>query len=154
MNHIREGGFLLAKIHYLSGRILAEMLRENRIEINPAQGRIMYVLWQEDHIPIKVLAQRTALKKTTLSSMLKRLEKLGYINRKYVEDDRRSILISRSDKDRAWEETYKEVSIRMTEIFYQDFTNEEMNQFENFLRRILNNLETQSSPITFKNINK
>jgi len=143
MKYRREGGFLLAKIHYISGRILAERLREHGIEINPAQGRIMYVLWQEDEIPIKVLAQKTALKKTTLSSMLDRLERMGYINRRPAADDRRSILISRSDKDRTWEKTYQVISKRMTDIFYEDFSDEEMKQFENFLRRILLTLEKQ-----------
>ncbi|MHA2240550.1 MAG: hypothetical protein ACXACE_02995 [Candidatus Thorarchaeota archaeon] len=42
MSKIREGGFLISKIHHLSGRIFAKMLREHDIEISPGQGRIIF----------------------------------------------------------------------------------------------------------------
>ena len=49
MKHQREGGFLMAKIHQTAGRIFTRLLKEHGIsEINPAQGRIMFVLWRED----------------------------------------------------------------------------------------------------------
>lgn len=137
----RQGGFLIARIHYLSGRLLAQKLREKDIEINPAQGRIMYVLWQQDAIPIKKLAEATSLKKNTLSSMLKRLEKMGYITQTPDENDRRVTRISRSEKDRSWETAYQQVSREMIESFYQDFDNKEIVQFEEYLQRILLNLE-------------
>ena len=74
-----QGGFLIAKIKHLSGRIFARMLKEQEIEINPSQGRIMFVLWQEDALPISELANRTGLGKSTLTSMLDRLESSGFL---------------------------------------------------------------------------
>lgn len=136
----RQGGFLIARIHYLSGRLLAQKLREKNIEINPAQGRIMYVLWQQDAIPIKKLAEATSLKKNTLSSMLKRLEKMGYITQTPDQNDRRVTRISRSEKDRSWGTAYQEVSQEMVEIFYKEFKVEEIDRFEEYLQRILSNL--------------
>ena len=57
MKHQRKGGFLIAKIHHLAGRIFAKKLQEHQIEINPAQGRIMFILWENDGIlvsPVRV----------------------------------------------------------------------------------------------------
>jgi len=43
----RQGGFLIAKIHQTAGRVFARMLRERGIQINPGQGRILFVLWKK-----------------------------------------------------------------------------------------------------------
>jgi len=141
MEHQRQGGFLIAKIHQVAGRIFARLLKEHQIEeINPAQGRIMFVLWRQDGVPINELAKRTALGKSTLTSMLDRLEQAGYLVRVPSSKDRRQILIKRTDKDRALERVYVRASQEMTKLFYADFSPTEIDRFERDLQRILDNL--------------
>ena len=44
-----NGGFLVTKIKQLGDRIFEKILSEKNIDaFNGAQGRILYVLWQED----------------------------------------------------------------------------------------------------------
>jgi DNA-binding MarR family transcriptional regulator len=136
----RQGGFLVSKIHRLSGRVFARMLKEHGIEINPAQGRILFVLWQEDGIPIRELVKRTSLGKSTLTSMLDRLEETGYIVRERSETDRRAILVKRTDKDRAAQGTYERVSKAMGDVYYGGLTDAEIDALERTLERILDNL--------------
>jgi len=135
-----EGGFLIARIHQLSGRIFARVLKEHEIEINPAQGRIMFVLWKNDGIPITQLARKTSLEKSTLTSMLDRLEDAGYVARVPSPDDRRKILIRRTAKDKAWQKVYIRVSQQMSELFYAGFSQAEVDGFERYLKRIFDNL--------------
>ncbi len=141
----REGGFLIAKIHQLAGRIFAQKLKDQQIDINPAQGRILFVLWQQDDIPIHELAQKTALGKSTLTSMLDRLEAGGYLRRVPSPDDRRKILIQRTDKDRALQSLYNQVSAEMTSLFYEGFSEQEIDAFEGYLRRIFEHLDTMET---------
>ncbi len=136
----RQGGFLISKIHRLSGRVFARMLREHEIEINPAQGRILFVLWREDGIPIRELAKRTSLGKSTLTSMLDRLEEAGHVVRERSEADRRVILVKRTDKDRAAQAAYERVSKAMIEVYYRGLADLEIDAFERTLERILANL--------------
>ena len=136
----RQGGFLISKIHHLSGRIFARMLKEYDIEINPAQGRIMFVLWREDGIPIRELAERTSLGKSTLTSMLDRLEEAGYIVRERSKADRRAILVKRTDKDRAAQAAYERVSKAMGDVYYAGLSEAKIDGFERLLERILDNL--------------
>ncbi|NHJ49829.1 MAG: MarR family transcriptional regulator [Asgard group archaeon] len=136
-----QGGFLIAKIHQLSGRIFTKLLKKHEIEINPAQGRIMFVLWRNDIMTIQELAKKTSLSKTSLTTMLDRLEAMEYIKRVPSATDRRKIFIELTEKDRALQEKYVQVSKEMTEIFYQDMTNEEIVEFENTLLKLYNNLE-------------
>ena len=141
MKNQREGGFLIAKIHHLSGRIFARKLKEYRIrEISPDLGRIIFVLWRNDGIPINELAWRTSLAKSTLTSMLDRLEELGYVTRVHSPVDRREILIKRTEKDKAWQKSYVQVSQDMTKLFYDGFSQDEIEEFERYLKRILDNL--------------
>ena len=142
MNGQQQSGFLISKIHHLSGRIFARMLKEYEIEINPAQGRIMFVLWQEDRIPIRELAQKTALEKSTLTAMLDRLERMGYIRRIHSATDRRQILVERTELDRSWQDIYVKVSQEMSALFYQGFTEGEIYELDRYLRRLLVNLES------------
>lgn len=136
-----KGGFLIAKIHQSSGRIFSRILKDSGIdEINPAQGRILFVLWSKDEIPITELARRTMLSKSTLTSMLDRLEKAGYLTRIRSKKDRRTILIKRTEKDKRLESKYIQVSEEMTKLFYKGFTRAEIDKFENTLERVLSNL--------------
>ena len=140
MKSQRQAGFLMAKIRQVGGRIAERILREYNIEITSAQGRIMFALWQQDRISINELAKKTQLKKSTLTSMLDRLEKMGYIKRQRSRKDRRKILIRRTEKDKALESKYVEVSQQMTKLYYNGFSKNEIDRFENDLTRILNNL--------------
>jgi DNA-binding MarR family transcriptional regulator len=143
----REAGFLISKIHQLSGRIFNRKLRGHDIEINRAQGRIMFVLWKEDGIPIRELARRTSLQKSTLTSMLDRLEESGFIQRVPSREDRREILIERTRRDRAFQANYTRVSEDMTKLFYRGFSEVEIDEFEGYLRRILENLAVSDRPV-------
>ena len=142
----RQAGFLMAKIRQVAGRIFERMLKEYDIEINSAQGRIMFALWQADGVSINELAKKTQLKKSTLTSMLDRLEKMGYVRRQRCKKDRRKILIKRTKKDKMLESKYVELSQELTKPFYKGFSKSQIDRFENDLAKILDNLtecETQ-----------
>ena len=135
-----EGGFLLSKVHQLMGRVFNRLLREHGIELNSAQGRILFVLWERDGIPITELAQATMLSKSTLTSMLDRLEEAGHLLRGPSPGDRRVTLITLTERNRQLRDRYDQVSREMTELFYGGFSPDEIANFEGDLRRILANL--------------
>ena len=136
-----KGGFLISQIKQIQGRVFEKLLlRAGVEEFNGAQGRILFVLWQEDAVPIVALSKRTGLAKTTLTSMLDRLEQAGLVARSYDGKDRRKINIALTDKARELEAAYSRVSAQMTKLFYKGFSESEIEQFELNLNRILKNL--------------
>lgn len=136
-----NGGFLISKIKQIQGRVFEKLLADNGIsEYNGAQGRILFVLWEEDCIAISELSKKTGLAKTTLTSMLDRLEEAGHIQRIYDPADRRAVKIGLTDNARGMREKYYEVSDKMNRIFYEGFTENEILNFENQLGKILENL--------------
>jgi DNA-binding MarR family transcriptional regulator len=140
MKEQRQAGFLMAKIRQVGERIFMRKLKEYGVEINPAQGRIMFALWQNDDIAINELARKTQLGKSTLTSMLDRLEKAGYIQRVPSLTDRRKTLIRRTQKDRDLEKQYVTLSQNFTKIWYKDFSEYQINNFEKALEKILQNV--------------
>ncbi len=145
MRQQRQAGFLMAKIRQVAGRIFERMLNKYGIEINSAQGRIMFALWQQDNISINELAKKTQLKKSTLTSMLDRLERMGYVRRQRSQKDRRKILIHRTAKDKNLESEYVRLSQEHTKLFFRGFSEDEIDRFESDLKRILNNLTEHES---------
>ena len=145
MKSQRQAGFLMAKIRQVSGRLFEQILKEYGIEINSAQGRIMFALWQQDNISINDLSKKTQLKKSTLTSMLDRLEGMGYIRRKRSKKDRRIILIKRTNKDKTLEKKYVELSQEHTTFFYKGFSESQIDRFEKDLELILKNLTEYES---------
>ncbi|MFX1355640.1 MAG: MarR family winged helix-turn-helix transcriptional regulator, partial [Promethearchaeota archaeon] len=127
----KQGGFLISKIHQLSQRIFSRILRENDLnEFNPSQGRIMFVLWQKDNIAIHELVEKTQLGKSTISFHLDNLEKAGHIKRISSKRDKREFTIVLTDKNKGLQEKYVKVSQEMTKIFYNRFTDDEIQEFE------------------------
>lgn len=141
-----NGGFLISQIKQIQGRVFEKMLVQAGIEeFNGAQGRILYVLWQEDNLPIVELSKRTGLAKTTLTSMLDRLESGGFLTRQFDTADRRQIRIVLTEKTRSMRARYDDVSEKMSEVFYRGFSDEDIEDFEDKLRRILENLKEEEA---------
>lgn len=120
--------------------MFTELLRKQEIEIGPGQGRILFALWQKDGVPINDLVERTLLRKSTLSELLDNLEKAGFVRREQSEEDRRKMLIRLTERTQKLQKVYINLSVEMTKLFYNGFTDEEIDEFETFLHRILDNL--------------
>ncbi len=93
-----NGGFLVTKIKQLGDRIFEKILSEKNIDaFNGAQGRILYVLWQEDGISIRSLSTKCGLANIS-TTMLERMENEGHISRVQSKTDKRKTLLFRLRK--------------------------------------------------------
>jgi len=124
--------------------VFEKLLKESGVDVfNGAQGRILYVLWEHGQLTITEIGRLTSLAKTTLTSMLDRMEAGGLIERIPDKRNRRQVFISVTEKAKGYREKYDLISDKMSEIFYDGFTDDEIIGFENQLRRIIKNLEKE-----------
>ena len=122
-------------------RIFSKILREHELDLfNPSQGRVIFLLLQKDNIPIHDLVEKTQLTKSTLSSHLDNLERIGFVKKISSEEDKRETLVILTEKALKLKQKYIDVSNIMTLLFYDGFSEEEINQFDGFLQRCLQNL--------------
>lgn len=132
----------MSQIRHLSGRTWEKMLKESGVDVfNGAQGRILYVLWEHEQLTITEIGKLTSLAKTTLTSMLDRMETNGLIKRVPDKKNRRQTFILITEKAKVYREKYDELSEQMNAVFYAGFDDDEIRDFEDKLRRIINNLE-------------
>jgi DNA-binding MarR family transcriptional regulator len=137
-----NGGYLINQIQKISSRKFNELLKEKNIdEFNGSQGVILYSLWNNKELTIKEIGKITGLAKTSLTSMLDRMEEKGLIRRKDNSEDKRSIKIMLTDKAKELEKDYNDISNKMSKTFYKNFSDKEINEIENYLERIISNLE-------------
>jgi DNA-binding MarR family transcriptional regulator len=95
-------------------------------------------LYEEDSVPISVLAQKVALDKATLTGLLDRWERDDLIKRKADPDDRRAIRIFLTPKA-------KSMRVELTEFYHQNngmflsiLTSEEREVFERVVDKLEN----------------
>ena len=78
-----------------------KILSEKHIDaFNGAQGRILYVLWQEDGITIRSLSIKCGLAITSLTTMLERMENQGLIRRVLIGDPFWTVMETEQDSDK------------------------------------------------------
>lgn len=138
---MNRGGELVNKINKIISRKFNSLLKEKNIdEFNGPQGVIMYHLWLEEKLTITEIAKRTSLAKTTLTSMLERMSNLDLINKISDDKDKRKTYIILTNKAKRLEKDFNEINETMNNLFYKGFSNEEINQFESYLYKILENV--------------
>lgn len=142
----RKTGLYNARIHFLAGRIFARKLKQRGVTgLNPGQGRILFSLWDRPRQTVGELAEATSLNPSTLTLMLDRLEKAGVVKRQASPTDRRSVIVTLTEKNPQLQRRYRAVLREMENVFYQGFSRGEIEACEGFLERILANLSAFES---------
>lgn len=135
-------GLQIAKIHQSSDRIFSRKLKERQLlDLNPSQGRVLFVLREKDLISIQELAEKTSLSNSSLTAVLDKLESKKLIERIHDKADRRKYLIKLKTKFHESFKIYYDIIVEMSSLFFEGFKEDEIKDLENKLLRIMNNLE-------------
>ena len=135
-----KGGFYITQIKQLQDRIFERLLMENGIEISGGQGRILFILWKNDHLTISEISRATSLAKNTVSIVVDGMVNKNILERHTNPENRRQTIVSLTDYARSLQEKYEAVSQEMSSLFYQGFSEKEQKEFEAYLARILDTL--------------
>lgn len=139
-----EGGYLIGRAKFLSGRKLNKLFSEYGLtEFNGEQGKILYYLWKKDGLSSTDISLDTGLAINTLTNMLEKMEKDDLVYRKQCDKDKRKKYVFLTEKGRNLEKKSVKATEKMNEIFYDGFSKSEIEIFENMLRRIIVNLEDE-----------
>lgn len=133
-----QGGFLIPRIKQVGGRVFEHILNKKTLMLLTAsQGRILYILWQKDGVPINELSKEPPFATTTLTGMLDRMEAANLIYRDRGDKDRRFL----TEEAKGLKQKYNEVTEEISTIYYKGFFEEEIAQLKNYLHRVLKNME-------------
>ena len=95
---------------------------------------VFNALWMGEGISIGELGERVSLDSSTLTGIIDRMERSGYVERRPNPDDRRSMLVFLTTKARELGPRILEFADQLDTILRQPFSQKEMGTFEQVLR--------------------
>lgn len=105
------------------------------INLTYTQYVTMMVMWEKEKVNEKDLVNALYLKANTLTDLLRKLKKKGYIEISRDETDRRNIVISLTDEGRQLKEKAVEVPKTLADEHW--LTDEEFNTLKELLYKLL-----------------
>jgi len=132
---------VISSIRGLAHELIMEELKTHGIpDIAPSHGDILATLYSGDGIPMKDIAVRIGKKKNTVTVLVDKLAHLGYVRKEEDGLDRRTTRIFLTEKGRAFEKVFREVSEKLIRKTYSGLTEPEKEQLMELLARVEQNL--------------
>ncbi|MCQ2584808.1 MAG: MarR family winged helix-turn-helix transcriptional regulator [Treponema sp.] len=134
----------ISHIHSLSADFLTERLSEKGLEnFASSHGNILFQLSLVDSMRMNELSERINRDKSTTTVLVQKLINKGLVEVKSSETDKRSKLISLSEKGREYNKLTSEISANLIQTFYKGFSEEEKEKFFSLLLRIEENFSSE-----------
>lgn len=132
---------LIARIRdHVNKRIVQELEQQDVTGIVPSHGDILMFLYREDSLSIKMLAERVHRTQPTVTVLVNKLEKLGYVERSKSAEDSRVTLIRLTERGQQLKPIFEQVSETIQEMVYGGMTDEQAEQLESLLIGIVHKL--------------
>ncbi|ADO82438.1 MarR family winged helix-turn-helix transcriptional regulator [Ilyobacter polytropus] len=134
---------LVANIREKSAQFINGELKRLGVEgINSSHGTILSALYDNDgQMTMNEIAKYIARRKSSVTDMVKKLEKLGYVERKQDELDARVINVTLSPKGIEFRKTFLKISKALLEKAYDGFEEEEKEILVKYLGKVRKNFQ-------------
>lgn len=123
----------------LANRFIIRELESRAIfGIVPSHGDILYLLFHTDKLQMQEIARKIHRTKPTVTILIQKLVELGYVSREKSHEDNRITYISLTDKGSKLGPIFDEISEKLKEKVYGDFTPAQSILFEEMLHTVYN----------------
>ena len=129
---------LISKIHEKGNRFIIEELKNNGAEgLVPSHGDILVCLYKNSKMTMKDIANCIHRTKPTVTVLVDKLEKLGYVKREASDEDSRSTNIVLTQKGEDFKVIFEKISEELNKMLYKNLSPEESELIEKLLRKVL-----------------
>ena len=101
-----------------------------------SHGNILFQLSVNKSITMKELAAKINRDKSTTTVLVRKLEQDGLVTTTPSPDDRRNKILTLTEKGSEYNNIMKKLSKELQKKFYNGFSDEEIEEFGDFLKRI------------------
>ena len=112
-----------------------------KYQLHNGQPQLLHLLKKGDGIPHTTIAKELMITPATASTMVKRMEKVGFVIRKRDAVDERVSNVYLTDSGRELNVLLEGYQKQMNEMVFNDFSDDERAVMRSFLERILENLK-------------
>lgn len=141
---INETNFLytITNIRQRLFRLLEDNLAKKNIQnIAPSYGDILFVLERKGTITMQELAKHTIKDKSTISSVVNKLEAGGYITKEKDSEDARYTKLTLTPKAKELKNVLMGISEEMNQKLFEGLTNAEKAMLFELIGKVYNNLK-------------
>lgn len=110
----------------------------------PGQPQLLFILYKTNGISQREIADKLKIKPATITVMIKRLEKSGFLFKEFDKKDRRVSRIFLSEKGFETCERLKIVFRKIDKICLKNFTDKEIETLNNLVLKVKTNLESHA----------
>ncbi|WP_419881517.1 MarR family winged helix-turn-helix transcriptional regulator [Peribacillus sp. B-H-3] len=122
----------------VNNTIVSELNKHGVNGISPSHGDILVCLYEKNGLSVKELVKKIHRTQPTVTVLIDKLQKLGYVERIKSWEDSRVTLINLTEKGIQLEPIFHEISKKLNTMIYGGFTDSEKEQVEHLLEKILN----------------
>jgi DNA-binding MarR family transcriptional regulator len=108
------------------------------------QPRLLHVLWEREGITHSELARELHIQPATVTKMLQRMERAGFLERKHDEEDERVSRVFLTPRGRDIKERVVKTMEVLAETVERGFDKSELSAFRDYLVRVRDNLTDES----------
>jgi DNA-binding MarR family transcriptional regulator len=131
-------GFLLAKAAQRWNELLSDRFeRAGYGEVRPSYGSVLLPLFEEDGLRMGELARRARLSKQTMTTMVRRLERDGLVERRSDPEDGRASLVYLTARSRSFEPVAERVLGEIDALVRGGFGPEQTDELKAALRALM-----------------
>lgn len=132
----------LSHIHTITATFLTEKLKKQGFnDFASSHGNILFQLNKNGQMTMSELAKAINRDKSTATVLVRKLEKEGFVSIINDKKDKRNKNILLSQKGMEYTKITTEISNELLSTFYKGFSNQEKQNFLEYLERIEKNFE-------------
>lgn len=123
--------------------IQQQLKNEELSNIVPSHGNILTALYENNgKLSLQEIAKKIGKDKSTVTSLVKKLTSLGYVEKITSKEDKRVSYLHLTEKGKSIECVFNKISDNVQKTAYQNFTLEEKETFLRLLKKLNQNFDT------------
>lgn len=138
MEDIENLELLLSRVNRIHTNKINRILEE--VNLHKGQPLMLTHLFRKDGVPQSLLAREMDISPATTGTMVKRLEKVGYVKRRRDSEDERISNVYLTKEGLKLGASLKELQEKMDRIVFDGFSEVEKEKMRDYLNRIIANL--------------
>ncbi|KDR96308.1 DNA-binding transcriptional regulator, MarR family [Peptoclostridium litorale DSM 5388] len=122
-------------------KFIEKKLKEKGLDdLIPSHGNVLTALYENGgRLTMKEIAKRIGKDKSTVTPLVEKLLKLGYVEKEKSQNDKRVTYIKLTAKGRQIESKYDQISGDVYDVAYRGFSDDEKEIFLGLLKRLNDN---------------
>jgi DNA-binding MarR family transcriptional regulator len=125
--------FLISKVYQKLIINLQKSFSESGIEVTPIQVMLLFFLQQNNGLSLTQISQGLMLENPTVTGLIDRLEKLGYVKRSDHPNDRRVYLVYLTEKGNKVANKALPIVKKLNQEIKKGYSKEEVENFKKVL---------------------